>query len=105
MSNPIRDVSDRGVTGNTVDSFRIRRRGLNRLRRCAELSGRRRFGIGGEEEGPDRIDQGTERFRRIDGCPQARTALETLRVIRPERADLVDDPAIVSARARFVDAL
>ena len=61
--------------------------------------------MSGAEKLADELPQGVERGRGVDARAQMRSVLESFRVPRGERAELVDYPAIVRGRARFIDAL
>ena len=57
------------------------------------------------EELGDEIPELRQRRRRIDGGAHVRAALESLRVVGGERAELVDHPAVVPLPAALLDVL
>src|SRR5437899_9836292 len=66
---------------------------------AAKAGDRRATRSGGDrrkEESRDEVAQRRDGIRGVDGRPQVRSVLDALRVPRPERADLVDDPALVA---------
>src|SRR5688572_27735189 len=48
-----------------------------------------------EEETLDQASQLCQRGGRVDSCPQVGAVVEPLRIIRTERAEFVDHPAVV----------
>src|SRR5207248_525102 len=64
--------------------------------------------IGHDQRDVERLNYATKRVKRlsrVDGGTKERSAVDALRKVGRQRADLVDDPAVVRNRTGFVDSL